>query len=241
MKEIPLERNDWTCLPTDPRIALPDYGYISEDQDSFPWTLPLPRLWRETLRRYEANLNQERKMSGKPKLSSSFIKDRVLQQTQRVAQRRDPRLERSSLFPQPPRQTPSTSKQHNQTVPNLKTSIFDAENSHAEDGLSDSSSTLSFSSDDASKSSNKPTHENGNLFDESSDDEILPFNTFSDRSTRASARVDLKDKRISPPKMDRNDTKNKKVLPPKVDWKNIKGNKIDTINGRSKYITKLHF
>lgn len=221
--EIPLERNDWTCLPKDPRTDLPDYCYVCEDEDSFPWTLPLPRFWREVLRKIEQNVNEERRLNGKPKLSTSLIKDRVLQQTQRLAQRRvDPRiraqLERSTLFPEPPQKAQCSSKSHNQSVPNLKTSIFDVENS--EDALSDSSSSLSFSSANESGTSNKRLYQSSSRFDDFSDDDDLSFNTFNSKRAKT-------------------DSENQKVPPLKIDLKNVNERKSDTINGTSKYTT--HF
>lgn len=221
--EIPLERIDLISLPEDPRSKLPDYCYTSEDGDSFPWTLPIPRFWREVIRQVEQRFNQERTLNGQPKLSTSLIRQRVLQQTQRVgmaAQRRvDPRLERS-LFTNAPRKVPSSSKLHNQSVPGLKTSIFDVEN--AEDVSSDSSSSLSFSSSaNESGPSKKRTRQNNNLFDDlSDDDDDLSFSTFNKRR--------LTD--------DRTNSKKKNVSPIKNDLKNVLGNKSDTIHGNSKII-----
>lgn len=174
-------------MPRDPRLnsdSNPDYCYLSEDPDEFPWSLPLPRFWREVIRRTEENLNEERKQKGLPKLSSSYIQQKLFQQTQRVgaAQRRvDPRLERS-LFVQAPKQTAASSSSHNQSVPNLKTSIFDVDDANG--ALSDSSSSLSFSSDSENVTTNKRKHQSDN--DLSDDDGDLSFSAFTNRrQTRA--------------------------------------------------------
>lgn len=128
-------------------------------------------------------------MSGKPKLSNSFM---LSQQNKRIgmAQRPvDPRIRprlEQTLFPEPPLKTPST-ESHNQSVPNLKRSIFDDENG---DWSSDSSSSLSFSSANESAASNKRTA--NNLFDDDDDDDDLSFSTFNKRRT-AGNRKDLEE------------------------------------------------
>lgn len=216
--EIPLERNDFITLPHDPRTLLPDYCYTTEHGDEFPWTLPLPRFWREVLRRIEQNVNEERKSNGKPKFSASFIQKRVLEQTRRVgaAQRRpDPRLERT-LFAQPPKQlSPSSSNSHNLSVPNLKTSIFDPQD--ADDALSSSSSSdLSFSNS-ANENETANDRKRQSVLDSSDDEDAdLSFAAFKNR-------------RIA-------------HAPSKVEKKNVNPNKNDTINGTSKiYCTLIDF
>lgn len=210
--QIPLERIDFTTLPVDPRVHHTDYCYLSTDEDSFPWTLPLPRFWREILRQIEQNLNHERSMQGMPKRPTSFIRDRVLNSAQRMAVKpdpskdprrraqRDPRLSakhEQSLFIQPPRKVQSPSQSHNQSVPNLKTSIFDAPDGEDESSDSSSSSSLSFSSCTENESTNKPSQPNGSTFltDVSDDDEDLSFQAFKRRRTAPSMAVN---KKISP-------------------------------------------
>lgn len=126
--QIPLERIDFTTVPVDPRVHHTDYCYVSPDEDSFPWTLPLPRFWREI----QQNLNHERKMQGMPQHPTSSIRGRVLNDIQRMTAKpnpsADPRLSakhKQPLFIEPPRKVQPPLKLHNQLVPFLQTSVFD--------------------------------------------------------------------------------------------------------------------
>lgn len=217
VQTIPLERIEFTPIPFDPRKSLPDYCYTSTDEDAFPWTLPLPTFWREVVRRIEQNVNEERRMNGWPKYPISFIKNQLLQRTQ--GQQRDPRL-KQTLFPQPPRK--ATTSNLNQTAPNLKSSIFDVENS--EDVLSDSSSSLSFSSANGS-GPNRCSQPNDNFsLSDVSDDDVLSFNAFNKRRLTDSS----------------TDSGNEKVSPIKKNVKKIEENEGHTLNGTSKWIEYFH-
>lgn len=162
-------------------------------------------------------------MNGKPKFPTSYIKNRVLQQTQGFGQRPDPRRDprrnprlEQTLFPQPPHKATSS---HNESAPNLKTSIFDVENT--EEVLSDWSSTLSFSSDNESGPSNKRSQSNGNLLlSELSDDDdkVLSFTAFNKRQKDDVPII----------------SKNEKDSPIQFDLKKDERKKSDTLNGTSK-------
>lgn len=158
-------------------------------------------------------------MNGRPKHSISFIKNRLLQHTQGFGQRRDPRL-KQTLFLQPPQK--ATTSNLNQTAPNLKSSIFDVENS--EDVLSDSSSSLSFSSANGS-GPNRCSQPNANFsLSDVSDDDVLSFNAFNKRRLADSS----------------TDSGNEKVSPIKKNVKKIEENEGHTLNGTSKWINNFH-
>lgn len=140
-----MEIIDHIDRPTDPRR--PKRDEIGDEDDE---ELPYPRFWRETILSNAIARNQDRNFvaNGRFKQSNSFVRERLLQSSQRLAQanqkRIDPRLERS-LFSAPPRKVEAKLKSHNSTLPTEKSgSIFDSED--MEDVSSQSSSSSSFSS-----------------------------------------------------------------------------------------------
>lgn len=148
-REIPLEQIDLIDFPRDPRKPKQEDYFHDENDDG----LVLPRFWRETVLKIAIDKNQQRNsyFDGSYRRSNSYVRERALQRTQRLATapRTDPRIDRS-LFTERPRKIITPPKKHNISQPNIKpTSIFgceDTENVSSSEFSSSSSESMSFNS-----------------------------------------------------------------------------------------------
>lgn len=217
-----MEKIDFIDEPKDPRRRKRDEH--GDDDDDF--LLPLPRFWRETVlsTAQARNLDRNYVANGRFKQSTSYIREKLIQKSQRLAQsnqkRIDPRLERS-LFLDPPRKiaSPSNSKPHNSTQPEMGSgSIFDCDDmENVSSDSSGSSSPNSFGSLPSVGDEHYNAHSstkviNSDIDSKSDSDEDYSFGAFKKkqmiqlprRTTRASKRLESSsaDEKVPPIKID---------------------------------------
>lgn len=200
-REIPLEQIDLIDFPRDPRKPIQEDYFHDENDDD----LVLPRFWRETVLKIAIEKNQQRNphLDGSYRRSNSYVRERALQRTQRLATapRTDPRIDRS-FFPTGPRKIITPPKKHNMSQPNIKpASIFECEDTeNISSSEFSSSSSESFNSISPGENGQTNGHNSTKVNDDVSLDSVsgsdndCSFSTFQKRkmitrSTRSAKRV----------------------------------------------------